>query len=144
VLSECNPAYFCRKGNWPEKSSNCEKVPVRSEAQVMGNRPERKHRRFPLECPVYVRFKTSGSPAEVETTSKNLSIGGLLLRSTAMIPEYTPVTFIICVRGGKVLHPIYLTGEGEIARVEGSGAAFVIAIKCRIPITQLEDYLAEM
>ena len=110
----------------------------------MGNRPERKHRRFRLECPVYVRFETSSSVAEVETISKNLSIGGLLVRSAALIPEHTPVSFIICVRGEKILYPIYLAGEGEIARVESSGAAFVIAIRCKIPIAQLEDCVTEM
>jgi hypothetical protein len=38
-------------------------------------------------------------------------------------------------------HPIYLEGEGEIVRVENSGATFAIAIECKNPITLLEEHL---
>jgi len=109
----------------------------------MGNRQERKHRRFHLECPVCVTFQAAGSVSELETISQNVSIGGLLVKSAAMIPEHTPVTFIISVQGEQAVHPICLVGEGKIVRVESSqdDAMFAIAVECRAPIIQLGDYL---
>ena len=125
-------------------SSDSDKGPIGSGARAMGNRQERKHRRFHLECPVCVTFQAAGSVSELETISENVSIGGLLVKSAAMIPEHTPVTFIINVQGEQAVHPICLVGEGKIVRVESSGAAFAVAIKCEVPITQLDDYLAEV
>ena len=116
-------------------------VMIWHEAQMMGNRQERKHPRFHLECPVYLKFQAAGSVTEVETISKNVSIGGLLVTSTAMIPQHTTVTFIISVQREQLVHPIYLAGEGEIVRVENRGTTFAIAVKCKIPITQLEECL---
>lgn len=110
------------------------------EAQMMGNRQERKHRRFQLECPVFVKFHAATSAAEVEAVSKNISIGGILVRSAAMIPKHALVTFIISVQGGQAFQPIYLAGEGEVVRVESNGRAFMIAVRCDSPITQLQDY----
>jgi len=109
----------------------------------MGNRQERKYRRFHLECPVCVRFQAANSPTEVETISKNVSIGGLLVRSAAMIPAHTPVTFIINVQGEQSVHPIYLAGEGKIVRVNDNGAGFMMAVECKTPMIQLGDYLPE-
>jgi len=110
----------------------------------MGNQQERKHRRFHLECPVCVKFQAGNSAIEIETISQNVSIGGVLVKSAAMIAEHTRVAFIISVPKEWAVHPIYLAGEGEIVRVESSGAAFAVAIKCEVPITQLDDCLAEV
>lgn len=110
----------------------------------MSNRQERKHRRFRLECPVYVKFQAASSAVEIKAISKNVSIGGLLVKSATVIPERTAVTFVMNARGDQVVYPIYLVGEGEIVRVESSGSAFAIAIKCKIPITQLEECLAKI
>ena len=109
----------------------------------MGNQPERKHRRFHLECPVCVKFQAGDSAVEIETISQNVSIGGLLVKSAAMIPVHTPVTFIISVQVEQAVHPIYLTGEGKVVRAENGrhAATFVIAVECRAPIMQLEEYL---
>lgn len=102
---------------------------------------ERKYRRFHLEYPVYIKFQTGGSAIEVETISDNLSVGGLLVRSAAIVPEHTTVAFIISVQRQEAAHPIYLEGEGEIVRVESSGPAFAIAIECKNPITLLVEHL---
>ena len=118
--------------------------PIGRGAQVSGNQQERKYRRFHLECPVRVKFQDANSAAEVETISQNVSICGVLVKSAAMIPEHTRVTFIISLQGELAGHPIYLAGEGEIVRVESSGASFAVAIKCEVPLTQLEHRLAEV
>ena len=62
-----------------------------------------------------------------------------------MIPQHTPVSFIISIQGKRAIHPIYLAGEGHVVRVErnGAGTDFAIAICCEMPITQLEEDLFE-
>jgi hypothetical protein len=109
-------------------------------SQTMGERQERKYRRFKLGYPVRVRFQAAGPVAEVESISKNVGIGGLLLESASVIPEHTPVTFTIRIDGEPAGRPIYLAGEGRIVRVERRGAAFAIAVECKSAMTQLEDY----
>ena len=122
---------------------NLGKAPLRARAQVIRNRQERKHRRFHLECPVCVKFQAANCATEVETISRNVSIGGLLVNSAAMIPEHTPVAFIISVLGEQAVRPICLAGEGKIVRVEHSqvDATFAIAVECKTPIMQLEEHL---
>lgn len=108
----------------------------------MGNQQERKHHRFHLECPVRVRFQAGNSAIEIETISQDVSISGLLVKSAAMIPVHTPVTFIMSVQGEQAVHPIYLMGEGTVVRAENDRhAMFAIALECRAPIIQLEEYL---
>ena len=124
-------------------SSHFGKPPTGPGAQGMGNRRERKYRRFRLECPIRLKFRAANRATEVETISRNLSIGGLLVNSAAMIPEHTPVTFIISVLGEQAVRPICLAGEGKIVRVEHSqvDATFAIAVECKTPIMQLEEHL---
>jgi|SRR5271165_1549089 len=112
------------------------------ESDAMINRQERKYRRFDLECPVFVRYQANHSASEVYAISQNVSIGGLLMMSASMIPDQTPVTFIIKVRADTAKSPIYLAGEGEIVRVERNqdNRTFAIAVVCRTPIIRLEEY----
>ena len=118
-------------------------APVSCGAQAMSDRQERKYRRFHLECPVSVKFRAAGSVTEVETISKNMSIGGILVKSASRIPEHTPVAFIISVKVEHAANAIYLAGEGKIVRVESSqdDATFAIAVECSAPIIQLQKYL---
>jgi len=111
---------------------------------MTGTRQERKYRRFNLECAVCVKFHAAGSTKEVEAVSKNVSIGGFLVRSPVMIPEHTPVTFILSIQGVQFIQFVYLGGKGEVVRVESRDAAFVIAIKCKTQINQLENCLREV
>ena|SRR5271157_4568235 len=109
----------------------------------MVDRQERKYRRFELECPVLVRYQAARSSIEVQAISQNMSTGGLLVKSPSLIPERTPVTFIISVQGELAVQPIYLAGEGEIVRIEKyhDNETFAIAVECRVPIVRLEEYL---
>jgi hypothetical protein len=67
----------------------------------------------------------------------------VLLETDSSIPQHCDVSFIITVRQHHIVGPIQLVGEGEVVRVEPhlSGAGFAIAVKCKRPISQLEDYL---
>jgi hypothetical protein len=107
------------------------------------DRRGRTYRRFKLEFPVRLKFETDSRRSEIEAVSKNLSVGGLLVRSALPVPQDTPVTFVLTVHGSQSLRPIHLAGEGQIVRVEGGEAdgTFAIAVKCNVPVTQLEEYL---
>jgi len=110
--------------------------------KMMDDRKERKYRRFRLVCPVRLKFQSGGAATEIETVSENVSICGLLVKSTALIPENTRVTFTISVPGERAAYPIRLAGLGQIVRVEsgGLGASFAIAIGCDTPIIQLQKH----
>jgi len=97
---------------------------------------ERKHRRYKLRYPVRVKFPCGNSTVEMDTFSKNVSIGGVLLEAAAMIPPSSPVSFVMTVRGGRVIHAIQLSGEGKVVRVEHdpSGTSYAIAVECNTPI----------
>jgi len=103
----------------------------------------RQHPRFSLEYPVRMRFHTGDSAAEVEAITRNVSIGGLLLRTAAMIPQHTAVNFVMTVQGGQLIRPVHLAGEGEVVRVEPEevDGRFGIAVRCQKPLTQIEDCL---
>jgi len=103
----------------------------------------RSYRRFELEFPVSLKFQIGSTCAEIETVSKNVSIGGLLVRSALPVPEQTPVIFVLSVHGKQSVRPVHLMGEGRIVRVETGDAegTFVMAVKCNALVTQLQEYL---
>lgn len=103
----------------------------------------RTYRRFRLEFPVRLKFHSGASSTEIDTVSKDLSLGGLLVRSTLPIPEHTTVSFVLSVHGNESLRPVHLIGEGAVVRVETATAdeSFALAIRCNTPVTELEEYL---
>jgi hypothetical protein len=103
--------------------------------------PARKYRRFALHYPVRVKFASGNSVSELQTLSKNLSIGGLLLEASSPIPHRSPVSFTISVDEQATVRPIQLVGEGTVVRVEpqASGAGFAIAVECNRPISEMRD-----
>jgi len=105
-------------------------------------RQERKFRRFKLRYPVHVEFHSSKPASQVDAVSRNVSAGGLLLESPLLIPQGSAVSFVIILRGSQFVHPIELSGEGDVVRVEPGGpeAGFGIAVKCTSPIRQIEHY----
>ena len=104
----------------------------------------RKYRRFFLRCPVLVEFSSGDTIRKVQTISKDVSIGGLLLESPSVLPESQPLSFTLTVDGGAIVRPIKFFGEGKVVRMEsrGPGVGFTVAVECSHPITQMEDYLA--
>jgi hypothetical protein len=106
--------------------------------------PERKHRRFSLQFPVRLKVHSAGSVIELDAVSRNISIGGLLLETSSMIPQHTPVSFIMTVRSAQVIRPIQFAGEGEVVRVDAKPAVqvFAIAVECKRPITRTDEPLA--
>lgn len=103
----------------------------------------RKHRRFNLRYPVLVSFQRGRFPAEIEATSKNVSIGGLLLQAASEIPQYTPIKFTMTIQGGPIVRPIRITGQGKVVRVERGSRKeeFSIAVQCLSRITQIRQCL---
>ena len=107
-------------------------------------RRERKYRRFNLQLPVSLSFRSAGAVRELMSVTKNVSIGGLLLESSDWIPRRTSVSLTIHVRGPWSSRPVRLLGEGKVVRVEemGPGTGFAIAVECKQPMTEMNEYFS--
>lgn len=103
---------------------------------------ERRYRRFDLHFPVSLRFPQAGIVRELEATSKNVSVGGLLVTASDEVPLRTRVKLSMNVVGPRFRHPITLLGAGKVVRVEslGPGAGFAIAVECKHPIKEMEEH----
>jgi hypothetical protein len=104
---------------------------------------ERKYRRFSLQYPVQLRVHSADLMLEFEAVSRNISICGLLLEASSLIPQNTPVSFIVTVKRGELGRPIQLVGDGRVVRVDPKEAedVFAIAVECQRPIAQVDAYL---
>lgn len=111
---------------------------------VLSAAEKRKYRRFPLKCPVRLRFSSEDPSSEVDTVSRNVSIGGLFLEFSLPIPDCRAVEFTITLQGRSILRPILLVGTGEVVRVETVGAndEFGIAVACSQPIIEIEHHFS--
>jgi hypothetical protein len=108
---------------------------------------QRKHRRFSLQYPVRLKVHSAESAewmVELDAVSRNISIGGLLLETSCMIPQHTPVSFVMTIRSDQVPRPIQFVGEGKVVRVDAEAAeeVFAIAVECERPITRADEPLA--
>lgn len=105
---------------------------------------QRRHRRFDLEFPVALSFPSGGAVREVAGISRNISIGGLLLRVNDPVPIRTRVSLTMALEDPRLRHPIRLLGKGKVVRVERleSGSGFAVAIECKRPITEIENLQA--
>lgn len=92
-----------------------------------------------------LKVQDGSASAEIEGVSKNVSIGGLLVRSISPIPPHTHVTFILSVHGEQAVRPVRLIGEGKVVRVEPGdhSASFALAVECISLVKELENYLPQ-
>jgi PilZ domain len=104
----------------------------------------RKYRRFSLRYSVQVMFDVGGYVSELHALSNNVSLGGILLEAPTPIPQHSEVSFTMIVPEHHIVGDVQLVGEGEVVRVEPhqAGTGFAIAVKCRRPLSKLEDYLS--
>ena len=104
---------------------------------------ERQYRRFSMRYPVKLEFDLGSSVSELQAMSNNVSMGGVLLEADSAIPQHCHVSFVMTVQGHHIIGPTQILGQGEVVRVEPhrSGAGFVIAVKCKRPISELRRYL---
>ena len=105
---------------------------------------QRRYRRFALHFPVQVKFSLGNSVSELQTLSRNLSIGGMLLEASTPIPENAPITFTILVNARKTARPVQLVGKGKVVHVydKNPDGRFAIAVQCSRPITEMRQRLA--
>jgi hypothetical protein len=105
----------------------------------------RRYRRFDIAFPVRIRFGSGPAAAEIEGVSRNVSVGGLLVRSALSLPLHTPVTFVLTVHSKQAVRPVHLISEGKVVRShsEESETGYTVAVKCHAPFTQLEQFLQE-
>lgn len=127
---------------WPQKVI----LPMERINDVARSFPlqQRKHRRFSLQYPVRLKVHSAELMVELDAVSRNISIGGLLLETSCMIPQHTPVSFVMTVRSDQVPRPIQFAGEGKVVRVDAEAAeeVFAIAVECKRPITRSDEPLA--
>src|SRR5579863_4147741 len=102
---------------------------------------ERRHRRFDLQCSVKLSFPSAGVIRRLDGISKNVSLGGVLVKAGDQIPPRTRVSVAMDVKGLSSRRPLHFLGEGEVVRVERleAEAGFSIAIECQRPIAQIES-----
>jgi hypothetical protein len=109
-----------------------------------GYAQERRYRRFNLQFPVRLSFPIGGTVREVAATSRDISIGGVLLQAGDPVPLRTRVSLAVDVASPWSGRSVRLLGEGEVVRMEplGTRAGYVIAVACSQPIIEMEDYLS--
>jgi PilZ domain len=100
--------------------------------------PERKHPRFPLRCPVQLRFEQAGKSQEMESLSRNVSLGGVLLDAPTPLPADCAVEFVMSLPTAKRKKVIHLKGTGRVIRIEqDASGTFGIAVQCTRPMHQV-------
>ncbi len=70
--------------------------------------------------------------------SRNISVRGVLLETSLMIPQETPVSFTLTVEPNELGRPIQFVGVGKVVRVNPKPTedGFAIAVECPQPIIQ--------
>jgi hypothetical protein len=102
---------------------------------------QRKHVRYELEFPVELRCLIEGSVRELVATSRNISLGGLLVEAGEVLPWNADVEFEMTVRTEPVRPGLRLRGFGHVIRVEPSaaGGGFLLALQCEGPMRRVLD-----
>jgi PilZ domain len=112
--------------------------------QIVSSSPaqKRKHRRFRLQYPVHIKAQSTDLTVEFEAVSRNISICGLLLESDSMIPQHTPVSFVVTVEHSDLGRSLRFAGEGKVVRVDPKAVEgrFAIAVECQSPISQIDAH----
>jgi PilZ domain len=103
----------------------------------------RKHRRFDLQFPVFLRFSAGEVAHQYEGMSENVSVGGLLIKTVHELPLRAKVKLTMELAGLKSLRAIRLSADGEVVRVEPSkfDGVYAIAIKCHGSIAAMRKHL---
>jgi PilZ domain len=93
---------------------------------------ERKFRRLRLRYPVHLKIESPDTVSELDAMSHDVSIGGLLLETSFVIPDHSRVSFIMKITDDRLVRPVELEGNGEIVRVESRpDQKFRIAVACK-------------
>lgn len=103
---------------------------------------QRKHRRYELQYPVRLQFPATGAGSSLDTLSRNVSLGGMLLDSKLPVPLDIPVLLTMTLDGEPIVRPLQITAEGRVVRVDKSKSGFAIAVQCTRPLSRIESLLA--
>lgn len=83
--------------------------------------------RVPLELIVHVRWRDeSGSYAEADGRTGDISGNGLFVSVPARLAPETPITFTVYLPRGITNTPIELVGQGRVVRSDQSGGIAAI------------------
>jgi hypothetical protein len=96
-----------------------------------------------MEHPVCMKAHSAEAAIELDGVSKNISVCGILIETSSMIPPDTRVSFVVTVQSAPTARPLRFIGRGKVVRVDAreEESMFDVAVECRRPIAQLEDYL---
>lgn len=105
----------------------------------------RKYRRFDLQFPVSLLCSAGEVAKRIEGTSKNVSLGGLLVNTREQLPLGAKVGLTMELSGRSTRRAIRLSAEGEVVRVEATptDADYAIAVKCTGLISELRKQLQD-
>ena len=106
---------------------------------------ERKYRRFDLQFPVCLDFSSTEGGRRLEGTSRNVSLGGVLISADEKIPLHTAVDCTMELRTDRDGRSLRLLGRGSVVRVEPLAAdmGFVIAVEYDRPISHTQYLFAD-
>jgi hypothetical protein len=127
--------------NWNSgcsKSRQC--APSKAIAELVmrtwaGGSERRSHPRFPLHCPVLIKFRSDGVTHEIECWTENVCTSGVLLESPRLIPRNVDVQCVISLR--ESFPPVQLKGAGRVVREQEHSPPqerFWIALQFKRPI----------
>jgi PilZ domain len=119
-------------GNKPLAMENLDHIARSTPAQT------RRYRRFSLQYPVQIKAHSGARIVQVQAMSRNISVRGVLLETSLMIPQETPVSFTLTVEPNELGRPIQFVGVGKVVRVNPKPTedGFAIAVECPQPIIQ--------
>ena len=105
----------------------------------------RKHRRFDLQFPVSLYCAGGEEERRIEGTSRNVSLGGLLIDTHERLPLGTKVGLTMELSGRSTRRAIRLSAEGQVVRVETARAEadYAIAVECKGLISELKKRLQD-
>jgi hypothetical protein len=102
---------------------------------------QRKHRRYDLQCPVRLQLPQMPSVSSLDTVSRNVSLGGMLVDSKIPVPKDSPVFLTMTLGGQPMIRTLQITAEGRVVRVTEDESGFAIAVEFTRPLSQIENLL---
>jgi len=99
----------------------------------------RRYRRYRLQAPVKVSFPLGDSVLELETVSRDVSEGGLLVESNVPLPRDSHVFLSMHVQSRDEERAVFLEGQGAVVRVAQERSKYVIAVRCIRPLSEVQS-----
>ena len=106
----------------------------------------RRHRRFVLQFPVFLSVSAGKVAREYEGVSKNVSVGGMLIKTSQQLPLHANVTLTMQLSGRKSGRAIRLSADAEVVRVQPLPleGKYAVGVKYHGPIADIRAHLGRL